>query len=627
VRVSGTVALAEIGLTSGHRMTHLVLRMDGGFADIVMDDDDPVRLKGLLDASVEVTAVAGEVFDGKMQQTGVRLHVPSFDYVKVLGRSPEDPWTLPATPMDRVLRGYDDPERTARVRVEGTLTYYRQGEMAVLQDGSRSIRVLTSQVDHLDVGDRVEALGIPFVDSGFLTLRLGQIRSMGTGAPINPPLVNWDELASGKHSFDLVSIEGTVVTRVQEQTQDVYVISTSGHLFSTRLRHPFSYAWPVPQSVSPMTAIPPGSTVRVTGVAMLESGNPYNGPVEFSLLLRSTSDVAVVTRPPWMNVRHLLMLVGLLLVAVFAVSMRAWQVERRNRRKIAGLAYLEKRRSRLLEDINNSRPLSEILERITELASARLQGAPCWCHVVNGATLGNAPQKLSAELRVEEQPIPSRSGAPLGTLHAAFDARTALRKEETDGLVMGAALATLAIETSRLYSDLVHRSEFDLLTDVQNRFSLEKFLDAQIQAAHQSAGILGLLYMDLDKFKQVNDVYGHHIGDIYLQQVAVRMKRQLRPGDLLARVGGDEFAAVVPAAHSRDDVVEIALRLEHGFDEPFEVDGHTLRGSASIGIAMYPEDGTSKDSLLRVADASMYVAKTVRHETLVGHASQLSGDR
>ena len=102
---------------------------------------------------------------------------------------------------------------------------------------------------------------------------------------------------------------------------------------------------------------------------------------------------------------------------------------------------------------------------------------------------------------------------------------------------MGAALASLAIGTRRLYSDLVHRSEFDLLTDIQNRFSMEKHLDALIDEARRTAGIFGIIYIDLDGFKQVNDVYGHHIGDLYLQDAASRMKRQLRPGDILARLG------------------------------------------------------------------------------------------
>lgn len=121
--------------------------------------------------------------------------------------------------------------------------------------------------------------------------------------------------------------------------------------------------------------------------------------------------------------------------------------------------------------------------------------------------------------------------------------------------------------------------------------------------------MFGFIYIDLNEFKQINDLYGHHIGDRYLQEVAIRMKRQLRPHDLLARQGGDEFAALVTAVRSRADVEEIAMRLERCLDEAFVIERYTVHGSASVGIALYPEDGETKDALLSTADAAMYKVK------------------
>jgi diguanylate cyclase (GGDEF)-like protein len=158
----------------------------------------------------------------------------------------------------------------------------------------------------------------------------------------------------------------------------------------------------------------------------------------------------------------------------------------------------------------------------------------------------------------------------------------------------------------------VHRSEFDLLTDVQNRFAMEKALGAMIQTARETAGIFGLIYIDLNEFKQVNDLHGHLVGDRYLQEVSRRMKRQLRPFDVLARLGGDEFAVLVSEVHSRAEVEEICARLESCFHEPFIGDGFFLQGSASFGVSLYPEDADTADSLLRGADAAMYVAKYTR---------------
>jgi diguanylate cyclase (GGDEF)-like protein len=208
-----------------------------------------------------------------------------------------------------------------------------------------------------------------------------------------------------------------------------------------------------------------------------------------------------------------------------------------------------------------------------------------------------------------QQEIPARSGHSLGTIFAALDPLTEPQPAETEALAMATALSALAIETRRLYTDLRRRSEFDLLTDTHNRFSLDRQLDALITEARLSAGIFGLIYIDLNRFKQVNDVYGHHVGDLYLSEVSRRMKRQLRSVDTLARLGGDEFAALVPVVHSRSDVEEIAERLEHSFDEHFQIEGFTIQGSASVGISIYPEDGTTKDALLNCADAAMYMEK------------------
>jgi diguanylate cyclase (GGDEF)-like protein len=320
-----------------------------------------------------------------------------------------------------------------------------------------------------------------------------------------------------------------------------------------------------------------------------------------------------VAKPSLLNVRNLLLLVGLLLAIVVAGGARAWAIERRIRRQTADLAYIEQRRRRILEDINGSRPLSETVEEITELVSFKLKGAPCWCQIADGARLGNCPSKL-AGLRVIQSEIPGHSGPPLGTVFAGLDPLAKPSANETESLEMAVGLTALAIETRRLYFDLVHRSEFDLLTDIHNRFSLDKHLDRQIEKARQTASIFGLIYIDLDKFKQVNDLYGHHVGDLYLQESAMRMKGQLRPGDQLARIGGDEFAALVPVVRSRAEVEEIARRLERCFDDPFHLEGYALLGSASVGVALFPEDAASLDALLKVADEAMYAAKHRKHE-------------
>jgi len=153
-----------------------------------------------------------------------------------------------------------------------------------------------------------------------------------------------------------------------------------------------------------------------------------------------------------------------------------------------------------------------------------------------------------------------------------------------------------------------------LLTEIPNRFALEKFIDAKIVEAGASGMTLGLIYIDLDKFKPINDTYGHHVGDLYLQEVALRMNRQLLGGDMLARLGGDEFAALVMLQHCHPDLDRIIARLEACFNEPFVVAGIKIHGAASIGVALFPENGETREELLKVADGAMYAVKNLRHQ-------------
>jgi diguanylate cyclase (GGDEF)-like protein len=457
------------------------------------------------------------------------------------------------------------------------------------------------------IGDVADAIGFPDVHDGFLVLTRAEVRDTGVHAPVRPQPSNWTQLTSSAQLFDLVSIEGQVVTEVEEGSQDEYVLRADDKLFTAIFRNAVG-----PNGRPPMKQVPLGSRVRVTGICILSDSNPFNGKVPFNILLRDFDDIVVIANPSLLTVRNLGIVVGLLLLVLLAVGTRAWFVEHRARQHTAASAYIESRRGRILEDINGFGPLTEIVEQITELLSFRLKGAPCWCQIAGGARLGNCPNDLS-KMRVVRQEIPARSGPPLGEVFAAFDPLTKPRTVESESLAAAVGLAALAIETRRLYTDLIRRSEFDLLTEIHNRFSLDKRLDAQIEEAYQRGGIFGLIYIDLDEFKKVNDLLGHRIGDLYLQEMAFRMKRQLRSADTLARLGGDEFAILVPLVRSRADVREIALRIERSFDEPFPIEGVTLHPAASVGFALYPEDATTKDALLSAADASMYEVKNSKH--------------
>jgi diguanylate cyclase (GGDEF)-like protein len=603
--VRAVVRSANIVLDAGVTNIYLQLLMDGGNIDAEMIERGPTDLTGLLDAEVELTGAVAGKFDNKNQMTGILMEVPSLSDVKVIRRAGAAPNTLPVTPMDEILSVYNIQDRTQRVRVQGTVTYAQPGAAIVLEDGAKSLWIETQFEQPVKIGQVANATGFPDVHSGALTLTRSEIELSGIPASIAPQPVAASDLALGTHAFDLVSVEGRLLMAVREAGQDEYVLVSGGHLFSAVYRHP---EHGVNLQLPPMRQIPLGSKVRMTGICILENFDKFQGPIAFEVLLRSMDDVALVANPSPLSVRNLILVVGLLLLVVIAVGARAWRVERRIRHQMADSARFEQRRSMILEDINGSRPLAEIMEQINALVSLKLQGAPCWCDLSDGGRVGHCPEETDG-LRILECPIRARSGAQLGVIFAAVPLHADVVKLESESLSMAAELAAVAIESRRLYSDLLHRSDYDLLTDIHNRFSLEKRLDALIEVANRNGSIFGLIYVDLDEFKMVNDLYGHRVGDLYLQMVAQRMKHQIRPDDMLARIGGDEFAVLVPSVRSQEDVIEIAARLERCFKEPFGIDGNQLHGSASLGAAIYPVDGNSKDSLLNSADAAMYVAK------------------
>jgi len=628
VRVRGIVRAADVLTTKTSPNGRLQLLMDGGYAILHVGHYDPAALKNLLDAEVEVTGAAGRVFDGKFQQSGVKIKVSSLSDIRVLRRAVTDPWSLPVTPLGQVIAAYHVRDLSQRIRVQGTITYYLPGTAAVLENDTNSLWISTQSEEPLKVGDAVDATGFPGVDESRLSLVNAEIRDSHVSAPIRPQEYTWSQLAQwghgspNGHQYDLVSIQGRVVTEVREAAQDEYVLAAGNRLFTAVYNHP-PPPWPLP----PMLQVPLGSTIRVTGVCVIVDATSFNGGTSFNILLRSFSDVEVVGGAPLLNVRNLVILVALLLVVVFAIGAWSWYLERKRRNENAVLAYLEHRRSQVLEEINNSLPLKEIIEHTTELVSCRLRGAASWCEMKDGSCYGQRPAVITSQ-RIVQQEIRGRSGVRLGTLFAAVPRFVRPGPLESETLTLGTGLTKLAIETSNLYCDLVYRSEFDLLTDVPNRFSLEKRVEELICEAEVSKGVVGFIYIDLDRFKQINDQYGHQTGDMYLQEVALRMKRQLRPSDMLARLGGDEFAVAAPAVRSRTEVEEIARRLEHCFDEPFLTEGGMVFGMASVGIALYPEDANNRDALFSIADSAMYAVKQARNRAVPsgsgGEASRLA---
>ena len=156
---------------------------------------------------------------------------------------------------------------------------------------------------------------------------------------------------------------------------------------------------------------------------------------------------------------------------------------------------------------------------------------------------------------------------------------------------------------------LRHQATHDALTGLPNRTLLFDALERALDAARPRQELVALMLMDLDRFKEVNDTFGHHFGDSLLKQVAFRVQNQLHDSDVVARLGGDEFAIVLPSTDDVNDAAATARRILNTLEQPFVIEGQVLDVGASIGIALFPEHGTDARTLLRRADVAMYAAK------------------
>jgi diguanylate cyclase (GGDEF)-like protein len=156
---------------------------------------------------------------------------------------------------------------------------------------------------------------------------------------------------------------------------------------------------------------------------------------------------------------------------------------------------------------------------------------------------------------------------------------------------------------------IAYMAEHDMLTDLPNRTLVTDRLRQALAAARRNRHRVALLYIDLDRFKPVNDAYGHAVGDQLLREAAVRMRLCVRESDTVGRFGGDEFVVLLPHIDSGHDAELVAEKIRLALAESFQIDGLRLDVSSSIGIAVYPEHGADDVSLLLHADGAMYAAK------------------
>jgi diguanylate cyclase (GGDEF)-like protein/PAS domain S-box-containing protein len=336
---------------------------------------------------------------------------------------------------------------------------------------------------------------------------------------------------------------------------------------------------------------------------------------------------------------------------------------------------LEHDRGRILEQVAQNEPLSGILERVVEtLEHQRQDLRACLLlvgdgHLVVGASpsmpaefatavealpfigcmgslaaaaLSCAPalvadtawdpgwrnqQALCRQFQIRSWwavPIVSAHGGVLGTLALMGAAPRAATEDDHQLLESLCRLAAVAIDHRELTDKLSHQAQHDALTGLPNRLLFQDRLGQAIAQAQRNRQQVAVIYMDLDRFKHINDTLGHSAGDALLRQTAARLDSCVRRSDTLARLGGDEFTVVLAELDDPRDAMRAAKNIVEAMRLPFAVDGRELFVTMSLGISLYPDDGTDGETLMVNADVAMYRAKELGRDNFQWFAAEMN---
>lgn len=228
-------------------------------------------------------------------------------------------------------------------------------------------------------------------------------------------------------------------------------------------------------------------------------------------------------------------------------------------------------------------------------------------------TLSTSPASLRPLMTNDSQcwlgvPLQSHRGT-IGVLIVRIGVGARDTRKDLELLQFVSTQVAAAIERKQLQARLQYMAQYDQLTHLPNRQLFHDRLQTALARARREQGQFALLYLDLNKFKQVNDTLGHAVGDLLLQEVAQRLKHCVRESDTVARIGGDEFLVLLEHIHCAQDPSRVADKIHLALGQPLTLDGHHLTPRISIGIARYPEQGLDDKQLLKHADEAMYFAK------------------
>ena len=633
-------------------------------------------LASLVGAEVTLRGVCGALFNSRYQMLGIQLFVPGKEFIRVVREPLLEPFAMAPTSIKDLMQFSYSTDFGQRVRVRGTVTYGNRSGATWIHDATGGVMIRNHNGHDLAAGDLVDVVGFPAIAGYSPILRDALLKKLQSGAPPAAVRITAQDAAQGGFDGQLVEIEGKLIDRVPQPAEQVLTVESGGTVFNAYL--PNSGAPPnleagallrltgicaVDAEQSHDLILPRGFRLllRSPSDAAMISSLPWLS-AERLIPTAGGAVLVVLAALAWA-----VLLRRRVRTQTHALRAQTMQLQAAHQRARAALQkareaeLVDEDSKRIVELIARDEPVDLIIDRIAEAVALHAEGAVCvvllaskqglrvcavptlpagWLDALGRLEMSSIP--FSPELRAPEKfaadPNWTRFiGSQPSARFKAFCSAPIVVESETVGLIaaffrhekqatdaqgemlaLWCNIAALALDRRRLHDQLSYRAQHDALTGLPNRALLYDRLEAEIAAASQAGYLLGVLYIDLDGFKTVNDTYGHDAGDTVLQHSARRMTQIMRRGDTVARIGGDEFVVLLPRLARREDAEQIAAKISSVLREPIYANHQRLAVAGSVGISIWPCDGVEADPLLRFADAQMYGAKKRRWYDVAG---------
>ena len=590
------------------------------FAWLVVPEKENAAAQRLMGATVRVTGVSGVHLDSANRRVAAQLFVNSLADIQI--EEPALPDSFASTPISLgSLRKLDLNRRfLLEVHVRGTVTWASPTKL-FLQDSSGTVFVETAVSVSTHVGNTVDVVGFPnygefgpeLLDS---KVRVSEIQSAIGIAPLETTAA--DVL---KRSLDgkQVRLKAHLISQDTNKSSYVYQLADGDQRFSATLLRT--------QTTNELVGLSRNSDLQLTGVAVIRSATA-EWPESLMVLISSPADIVVLGGNGWLTPKRGLAILSAMALCVIVPLVWVTQLRRTVRKQTTIM------RARLEHEMHLETKFKRLFGRnLAGVFSWRSDGTIVDCNMAFARMLGFlSHEELIGRSYWEFHVDPTQREQVCGALQveALSNQEASLRRD--DGSIVhllqnitpvqtpeGVLYETTAIDVTQLRKNqaelqnardaAVYESLNDPLTGLPNRRHLLDRLQFLIAKAGGDSGIIALLFIDLDGFKLINDSLGHPTGDAMLVQVSDCLRSRVRRGDILGRLGGDEFMVILDSLHANQEATVVAESLLESISNPFRVEGHDLSIGASIGISVFPDNATSPEELMRQADSAMYAAK------------------